>query len=996
MIPLELAMTDFRSYRGPEIIDFRGLRRACIIGPNGAGKSTIITAMLWALYGKSQVPKNADLVRRGADSGSVKLIFEADGETYRIEREVKSSGSTKAWLYHVDGGEELITEGVRNVSGWIDNNLRLNYDTTINASVILQGKADRFSTMTPAERNQFLSEVLGLSICEKIASLARSKARDREARADMKSAEIERLDEQLAGLSGAEKQLEVAKNELLAAEKAEKSANEALAQIREHKNKIESVIGEIRLLEERKNAAQQDITEIKGSIEEAKKRQQKLQELLERTDEIEQGWEKLQNLREEREKLNLAKSRRLELQGEISRIQTEIERRRKAIELEIERLSEARKGIAGQMADIDKLLAKEETIHRRYAELLDARKALESLNESREAARALSKKIDALKADIDRQQAKIETTLSEKRKVLAHLKVEDIAQLEKRLYEFESRLKYLPVVREKRDTLKEQGTTANARIKALDNEREQIKDAVADDQEKIALLKKSESSRCPLCGQSLDAEHRGKVVSDIQNEITTKRARIDEIAKEIQTLKDKINKLREQWKTISAEIEELEEVTEKRAELKARLKAAKTAKTEYAELEKNIYTLEKQLANEDFAGQLRSEVAQLREKLAEKKIPDDLFESAQKRVEKLADSEFQVKQLSEEKEKMITLQNRMKETEGKIEGLKKKLEKGEEIADKNASLNNLRKELDSIVFDHDKLNRTEAEIKVFEKFEEQYHALKAARKDNKELADRIKAQEKKLSEIGEKASRFRSEIEQKREGLPSIEKLQDDLQKAEKAYREASERHREAAVEFSQAKARVEEYEKLNRQKSEAKSDKADFESEARLHRLIGEAMGKSGVPAFVITNALPEIEREADRLLSLLTGDEMSLRLTSSRDDDQSDKLEVHISTPTGESGYENFSGGEAFRLDFALRVALSRFLARGGGGISTLIIDEGFGTQDNEGLALLAEALRAIEDEFDMILTITHLERFKEEFDQVIEVTKLPGKGSIAKVFS
>ncbi len=42
-------------------------------------------------------------------------------------------------------------------------------------------------------------------------------------------------------------------------------------------------------------------------------------------------------------------------------------------------------------------------------------------------------------------------------------------------------------------------------------------------------------------------------------------------------------------------------------------------------------------------------------------------------------------------------------------------------------------------------------------------------------------------------------------------------------------------------------------------------------------------------------------------------------------------------------FSGGEAFRVNFAIRLALSEVLAqRAGARLQTLVIDEGFGSQD------------------------------------------------------
>src|SRR5205807_840575 len=88
-----------------------------------------------------------------------------------------------------------------------------------------------------------------------------------------------------------------------------------------------------------------------------------------------------------------------------------------------------------------------------------------------------------------------------------------------------------------------------------------------------------------------------------------------------------------------------------------------------------------------------------------------------------------------------------------------------------------------------------------------------------------------------------------------------------------------------------------------------------------------------------------------------------------------------------EMFSGGEGFRVNFAIRIALSRLLAhRAGTRLQLLVVDEGFGSQDQEGRDRVVEAIQAIEAEFEKILVITHLEDLRERFPVRIEVTKTP----------
>jgi exonuclease SbcC len=61
-----------------------------------------------------------------------------------------------------------------------------------------------------------------------------------------------------------------------------------------------------------------------------------------------------------------------------------------------------------------------------------------------------------------------------------------------------------------------------------------------------------------------------------------------------------------------------------------------------------------------------------------------------------------------------------------------------------------------------------------------------------------------------------------------------------------------------------------------------------------------------------------------------------------------------------------------------------RAGAQLRSLFIDEGFGTQDERGREHLVSAINSIQDDFDLILVITHIDELKEAFPTRIEVTK------------
>lgn len=158
----------------------------------------------------------------------------------------------------------------------------------------------------------------------------------------------------------------------------------------------------------------------------------------------------------------------------------------------------------------------------------------------------------------------------------------------------------------------------------------------------------------------------------------------------------------------------------------------------------------------------------------------------------------------------------------------------------------------------------------------------------------------------------------------------------------------------------------------------------------LARAFGSDGIQIHILETVLPEIEEDANSLLNRITGGEMSLALSinlvpRSSHGNQGNTLEITISDALGSRPFEMFSGGEAFKISFALRISLSKLLAsRSGAKLRILILDEGFGSQDGKGRERLVEAIEAVRQDFEKILLITHLDDLKNAFSQRIEIYK------------
>ena len=225
------------------------------------------------------------------------------------------------------------------------------------------------------------------------------------------------------------------------------------------------------------------------------------------------------------------------------------------------------------------------------------------------------------------------------------------------------------------------------------------------------------------------------------------------------------------------------------------------------------------------------------------------------------------------------------------------------------------------------------------------------------------------------------------EELPVLEAA---LESREVEVRRLESRHSELSRLQGELQAQVRRVADLKLQVSGKESLLKSLRNEEGVYRELVEAFGKRGIQAMLIETALPQVEEEANALLGRMTDNRMHVKLETQRQrrsgrGEPIETLEIRISDELGPRSYELFSGGEAFRINLALRIALSKVLAhRKGAPLPTLFIDEGFGTQDAPGRERILDVINAIEQDFEKIIVITHLEDLKDAFQARIEVQK------------
>jgi DNA repair protein SbcC/Rad50 len=146
-----------------------------IIGPNGAGKTTILEAIAWAIYGNPAARGTRDSIRfnrAGARSGvRVELDFDLGGHNYRVVR-----GLTNAELY-LDGQHNKIADSITGVTDVLVRRLGMTREEFFNTYFTGQKEISVMAAMSPTERAQFLSRVLGYERLRAAQEIARDRRR---------------------------------------------------------------------------------------------------------------------------------------------------------------------------------------------------------------------------------------------------------------------------------------------------------------------------------------------------------------------------------------------------------------------------------------------------------------------------------------------------------------------------------------------------------------------------------------------------------------------------------------------------------------------------------------------------------------------------------------------------------------------------------------------------------------------------------------------------
>ena len=289
-------------------------------------------------------------------------------------------------------------------------------------------------------------------------------------------------------------------------------------------------------------------------------------------------------------------------------------------------------------------------------------------------------------------------------------------------------------------------------------------------------------------------------------------------------------------------------------------------------------------------------------------------------------------------------------------------------------LEKLRAELAALPAEYDRARHQQAEARLRE--------LRELERRASRLEPAAEARPQRERELAAAEAR----VEAVRARLAEIEKRRAELAFREDAYRDLAALVERAAAEQREAELRVVELrgvlqsaeqalEAAVRAESEYKARRealAAIEAELRHHEELDSALGE--LRTELNARLRPELSEIASSFLTELTDG----RYTQLEIDDKYDVLVL-------DEGEEKpvISGGEEDIVNLVLRLAISQMIAeRSGHPLSVLILDEVLGSLDLERRDNVIQLLHRLENRYEQVILITHIESVRESLDQVIRV--------------
>jgi len=967
MIPIRLQMQNFLSYRGlSDIFDFRTIHVACLTGANGAGKSSFLEAMHWAIWGEARV-KEKELISQGASDMSVELVLMVNHVYYRIQRSYtvakRNPGAQlsidQAFDATITSWSPLTKSSVKETQAFItDEVVGMTYDVFQNSAYLRQGQADAFARLAPAERRNMLSAILEIDQYTTYQDRARTAQR----RYDTDIAQIKgqmQSDEALV------LQLEATQQQLSDAERRLQSAlayrvyAENLIQTESVAKQIQQTRQQLTQIETRQHELQAEHTEIEHALAQRADLTEQYQTLLE----AEARYQHFEDVRSQFDALQQEKTN---------------------LDRQYESLTQQ------QQREQDRLTQQVATIHADLSKLAELSAEQHALTQALHHATD----IDAQLVTLQHAQQHTQQHLNEyeQRTQRVHLLQEQLAKLQQQ-YEQLTRL-VADIDRVTAEiAVSEQ---AQHQLEQLTQQRTTYSEAVAQASvlctrlhEQAKTLKAKQQTlaigeACPTCQTMMDTDHFNHAQQVFEREIEHLRNQYTEQRTVQKTAQQQIDDIDTQLHALSQRVKAGNALRAQLGSLQTKHQQQQQCATDLATMRGQIAEL---IANNE-ALSVPTLRAQLSQHMAD--IQDALTRKAQADGQRarLHTVAAELARLAQQQVQLGLLETRLHEL----------AQPSPALQDLDAQRTSLQARIEALAYDATAMQLLRSHIQTLQPVRDQYaNILK--------LDTRKKAVDEMLADVTSSIQSAQTTLDHYRHQHDELIRTQNEqkLLLSNRALTIPSEQMlKTAKAEVDAHQDIVSQLKSKLRTIADAQTRLADLQEQLQSKvtlsnhmKTLSEAFGRNGIQGMIIEEfAVPALEEEANRILSQMSNNQLYLTIKMQRPTQNQgtvERLDIVVSDAQGTRQLEAFSGGEAFRISFALRIALSKLLARRAGRrLETLIIDEGFGTQDDEGREHLVEAINSVSEEFRIILVITHIQEVRDLFPVQINIKQIGNRST------
>ena len=569
-----------------------------IAGPNGSGKSSLLESIFFALYGSEArhvIGRSLDeILRIGADSGSVKLSFWHGGKRYTAQIALRRSGGAAK---SERGGCQLtcsdgsVWVGTENVRAEIERLFGMDREGFANCVYVRQGEIDRLIRADRKDREQMLDGLLGLykidlfvnprakealrALNRKADSIADRLARLRHEIDALEREELGRqkaqLTQQMERLQGTLRALDERRAD---AHKLLQSYDDSLKQFAQATHELAQIDRELSDKQKRLTQREAERTEFERALERLSSRHQKavlalkadLQKCEIESASVLESLEKARSFEEVAlvpERLTECKAQLEERRGQLQELREQIARllaERAQRERAIAQLRQQRDELSRAVAQED------ERIERTAQELATLEEALAHHEQ------ALASHISTIAAQAHKLGVKLSAALSD-------WNAPTISQIKS-------------VWAESLRTLEEQRDQAKRAVLEARTQYEAIRQEWA---HKQAVL---QEGRCPTCGQEVPKEQLAEILEQIAPKISECEGLVQHEERELERIEGQLAL----WKQVQTALDEatveIERLAARRAELTLKHNALSEAHERRRTLRERLAQLEHQISAE--------------------------------------------------------------------------------------------------------------------------------------------------------------------------------------------------------------------------------------------------------------------------------------------------------------------------------------------------------------------------------------------------------------